>query len=222
MATEEERATCRREDRRKASKFSYKLDHVACAPSQFASKKVTPKGVQEISWSAQVEKKYPLWFSVFIELDGARYPLEAKIRESKAKISFNELPGCKRGRIIVQASTGFHMGDAATDYFSLPLKPPRAVITYPSDGDELQFGQLLQLRGQGFDIQNQKHLRGEALEWSIDGVAVGKGRIPVVPSLELGKHSITLRVTDESGLTTEMKIELRLRTGQDPYKQNQM
>lgn len=136
----------------------------------------------------------------------AKYPLASKIRESKVKIRFDELPGCKRGRIVVRASAGFYTAEDATQYFPLPFKPPQTLITYPREGDELRFGQPLQLRGQGFDVQTRKHLTANALEWSIDGVPVGKGRLCVVPRLELGKHVVTLRATDKSGRIGESKV----------------
>jgi hypothetical protein len=173
------------------------------------STKITPKREQLISWKAEGEGPIPLWYVVFIELDnGVRYPLTPAFRESELKVDFERLPGCKQGRIAVRASAGFRTAEAATETFSLPVKPPRPRIGYPKEGGELPLNQPLQLRGQGIDYQTLEPVPPNNLEWFIDDSFVGKGRLCVVPPLSRGKHAITLRVTDESGEVGERKIEV--------------
>jgi len=162
---------------------------------ELVTRTIKPKGVQELTWSAShptAEKYLRYW--VFLDYDGHLRSLSGPLLEPRFRMKFDSLPGCESARIVVRASTGFHVAEVSTKYFKLSPKPPSLRITHPKDGSRLLLGAPLQLRGRVLNRNTGKPLSDDLMEWSIDGGFVGTGHILVVEGLSIGRHQISLQV----------------------------
>jgi hypothetical protein len=85
--------------------------------------------------------------------------------------------------------------------------PSDLEINQPDDGSEFCAGAAIRFRGDAFDINQQLGLPDGAFVWrsDVDG-RIGSGRSVSTTSLSAGSHAITMRVTDEGGLTSRETI----------------
>jgi hypothetical protein len=177
---------------------------------KLSSKKLDPQNDQKITWTYDTNEINSVWSSVFIELDGERYPIASKIKEMAIKIPFNKLPGCKKGRIIVTSSIGFHVGEDYSEEFSLPFKSPIPVIYFPRKNYEHAFGVPLQLRGDGISLQPQYKVLDKEIYWLVDDKNIGKGRSFTISILSKGHHKITLRLNGQFGISSDATVDINI------------
>ncbi|RMD82315.1 MAG: hypothetical protein D6820_03875 [Lentisphaerae bacterium] len=87
-------------------------------------------------------------------------------------------------------------------------KPPVAKIIAPADQASFELGTVITFKGSGEDAEDGT-LTGNSLVWtsSIDG-EIGRGNELDVSNLSVGTHTITLTVTDSSGLTATATVTL--------------
>ena len=162
-----------------------------------------------LSWQAHDPDGDSLSYDVAYSRDGGKTfePFIASTQKQKVTFSTAGLPG---GKLIfrVRASDGLHMGSVMTPIFEAPQHRPIAAITSLSDGDRIQTGDPLLLRGLAMDLDEgivwgtgQKKM--VKFQWLLNETHVlGYGeRLTVSPKLSPGPHTITLKVTDSTGRT---------------------
>jgi len=163
-----------------------------------------------VNWTAQTPSR-PLWYKVRYSADGGEHwmgviPLT---EEPKVTLDLATLPGGENCLVEVYASDGLATGRARSDFFAVPHKPPRLVISEPQKADVSEKEAII-LLGAGFDEEGHS-LPDNALIWSsdVDG-ELGMGPVLEV-SLSPGQHQITLSGQDDRGLVGSTSIELAQR-----------
>lgn len=107
------------------------------------------------------------------------------------------LPGSngKNARIRVLASDGYNTAIALSQPFTVKNRPPEPAISSPASGEVFAADEPVILHGSALDPETGG-VSADALQWSIDGKAVGAGPDVEVNGLAPGVHSAGLTATD--------------------------
>ena len=138
----------------------------------------------------------------------------ADIAETSYSADFATIPGSSAALIKVLASDGFDTAsDVADQPFSVPAKPPVAVIVSPPAGAHFKVGEMIRLQGYAVDLEEGMVASG-SLSWSsdLDG-ALGAGSVREV-TLSEGTHTITLDVGGGAASATTTVV---VRTGPERF-----
>ena len=90
------------------------------------------------------------------------------------------------------------------EYVPPPPKPPKAEILSPVEGATAYSDDFINLRGSGVDPDGSI---SEYL-WSVDGLVIGHGKDLRYKFKDMGKHTVTLAVIDNDGLSGEARVEI--------------
>jgi len=166
-----------------------------------------------VQWSGADADGDPLTYSVLYSADGGTnwISVGSGIQGGAGYlVDFSRLPGSSQAIIKVMASDGFYSAEDISDYvFTVPNKPPTAVIISPLTMAQLTDIVPVVLEGRGVDLEDGS-LGDGALQWSSDrDGALGSGRL-LEKMLSPGSHAITLTVTDSDGLTATDEISLTI------------
>ncbi|HSJ59026.1 MAG TPA: hypothetical protein VLC95_17695, partial [Anaerolineae bacterium] len=157
---------------------------------------LTLEGVETIQWAGSDLDGDTLTYAVLYSKDnGATWnAIGAGITETSYDVDFTTIPGSASALIKVLATDGFHTaGDVSDEPFTVPAKPPVAVIVSPPVGAVFKVGEQIKLQGYAVDLEEGTVASG-SLSWSsvLDG-ALGAGGLREV-TLSEGTHTITLDV----------------------------
>ncbi len=97
--------------------------------------------------------------------------------------------------IRVLASDGFHTTIATSAPFTVQNRKPEPAILLPASGQNFAAGLAVPLQGQATDPEDGG-LSGNALQWTVDGQALGGGNDLDAAGLAPGSHTATLTATD--------------------------
>jgi len=145
-----------------------------------------------VAWTAVSPAKAELQYRMLVrDKDDHARALTTWQHETKVIVELNELPA-GNVRLVIQATDGIHVAEAASEPVEVPVRPCRVSIFSPADGAKLSGAVSVELWGGGAydDVSDTRPVM--LLEWSssVDG-ALGEG-----PSLEAvlqpGRHEITL------------------------------
>ncbi|HYF65856.1 MAG TPA: hypothetical protein VD886_23705, partial [Herpetosiphonaceae bacterium] len=103
----------------------------------------------------------------------------------------------------VIASDGVNSVQADTAPFTVANKPPQPRIESLADGQRLLYGQIVNLSGDAYDLQD-----GGAtdLVWSNQDGVIGRGSAAELDDLPAGENVITLTATNEAGLSGSTSV----------------
>lgn len=163
-------------------------------------RKVT--GKQNLSWKVVDEDGDSLTYSVWYSRDGREWiPIAANLDTNSLTIDFDHLPGSTRGRLRVHASDGVNTSQLITKKsFRVSSKGPQITISGPQDGAILNEGQEYLLKGSAFTYEQGAITGSKAFVWRDKAgktLAIGPW---IVLRLSPGEHTISLTVTDASGV----------------------
>jgi hypothetical protein len=157
----------------------------------------------------------PLTFTALYSSDnGTTWQTIASGIESQAfDLDVDLLPGGSESLLRVIASDGFLTGEAISGQFSVPLHSPQVEIISPDSNAMFWPDQLVVLAGKAYDLEDGQ-LMGAALEWasSLDGT-LGTGELLSTVDLSMGRHTITLSVTDSDGMVTAVQRDITIGSG---------
>jgi hypothetical protein len=90
------------------------------------------------------------------------------------------------------------------EYVPPPPEPPKAEIMSPKDGATVYSDEFIDLRGRGDDPD------GAITEylWGVDGLVIGHDKDLRYKFKDMGKHTVTLAVIDNDGLSDEDSVEI--------------
>jgi len=163
-----------------------------------------------VRWTASDPDGDALTFNVFYSWDrGTSWqPLAVQISGSQYTVP-GPLRGTTDGLMRVIAVDGFHTAqDTSTAAFTVAPNAPQAMILAPASGTVVPPGWPVVLLGTALDLE-EGSLFDEALAWRSDrNGPLGTGMEVASDALVPGWHTITLRATDSSGLSSTATIRL--------------
>jgi hypothetical protein len=171
---------------------------------QSASNPVT--GTATLSWTASDPDGDPLSFDVLYSRDsGATFqPLMMNIATSSNPIDTTQLGG---GSAIIRviASDGINSVQADSAPFTMANKPPQPRIESLADGQKLYYGQMVNLSGDAFDLQDSG-VDPSGLVWRNQYGIIGRGSAAELDDLPAGQNVITLTATNSAGLSRSTSV----------------
>jgi len=197
------------------------LDIRTVSQSPPVVKILTPSGGEKfslkekimISWSGDDDDNDPLLYSVQYSPDGKFWiPLATRVKDNVLYVDPNNIPGSARGGSFVRvfASDGFNTGTGQNEKsFFVPNKPPKVYIDSPPSGQTFGYGDIIPLKGHGFDLEDGR-LPESALTWEFEGGHLGNGSAIDVVRLGPGDYIITLVGKDSLGLKGTASIKLHV------------
>lgn len=105
----------------------------------------------------------------------------------------------------VIASDGVHTAQADSAPFEVTAKPPRVAIISPVDGLRVEWNQLVTLEANAIDPQDDE-IADESFTWSTQYGVHGTGRMLQTDSLPVGDVTVTVTVTNSTGLSAMASI----------------
>jgi hypothetical protein len=174
------------------------------------------KGMVRVKWTAKAPHGKSLWYMLRYSNDKGKSwrVVAAGLIEPYYDVDLNLLPGGKRCRLQVVASSGVRTAVAETPPFAVEVKPVKAHILSPTDGTVIGKGERLELRGFGFspDFGTTDF---EDMVWSSnrDGL-LDVGHDTFVANLSIGRHRLELTVPDGLGgeSIASTTVEVRAKT----------
>jgi|GEM_PF-2513656 len=164
----------------------------------------------ELKWSITDSQKMSFVSKVFFSnTDGKSWiPVGNRTNSNAMEIDTRNLPGGKSCCFAVQISDGYRNARVETNRFSAPEKPPILMIIEPIAGAILKEGELIQLHGQGFDINSQEPILDNLLwESSIQGKLEMGSSAHV--KLRKGKHKLSLRLLETNkSVVNSVEVEV--------------
>lgn len=164
----------------------------------------------ELKWSISDSQDMPFISKVFYSYTNGESWIPVGNRTSKNAmwIETKNLPGGKSCCFAVQISDGYRNARVETDRFFVPEKPPILMIIEPSPGAVFKSEELIQLHGQGFDVNSQEPILYDLLwESSIEGKLEMGSSAHV--KLRKGKHKLSLRwLGTNEGIAESVEVEV--------------
>ena len=123
-----------------------------------------------------------------------------------------KIPGSVKDKAYVRvlASDGYNTGKGQNKTpFSVLGKPPTVYIDSPAAGQSFGYGEILPLKGYGFDLEDGQ-LPESAFRWEYKGSQLGNGSAIEVVRLGPGDHVITLIGMDSEGMTGTARIKIHI------------
>jgi hypothetical protein len=138
-----------------------------------------------------------------------------RTKGTEATIDFDQLPGGERCLIAIVATDGINTVTVESDRFAVAVKPCVAIVIAPIDGARAPSGVSVELRGQGYWMEEARVER-ERLRWtsSVDG-DLGRGAHLRVERLSEGHHRITL-VAGERDREGTQSVAIYVGPSRDP------
>lgn len=183
---------------------------------------LTPKAGQiisddiiKVSWSgSDVDNdslKYRIWYST----DGGETYDIIRLNTSETSLILyrSHLKGSQRARFKVSVSDGSNSTFAESDVFSITPNPPLVEINSPGNNEIFTIMQSIAFSSFGYDIEDED-LDVSAFQWhsNIDGYLGNSDTLLLdASSLTLGKHVITVTLTDSSGMSSSDSVNVLIK-----------
>ncbi len=175
-----------------------------------------------LKWTGDDKDGDTLTYDVEYSPDGETWDfLESGLTDTQMTVDTNDLAGTAdaTARFRVTASDGVNSGEADSEPFRLAPKAPEAEIDSPEANATFAAGANVTLQGVGLDDQDGDITSDQQLAWSSDiQGALGNGEVLNLNNLKVGKHTITLTVTNSQKLTgtTTVAVTINAPTGAAP------
>ena len=180
-------------------------------------------------WSNQISVRWTasdadaddwLWFTVQYSWDSGvtwravatDLPKEPDTDQMEWPMVLAELPaslstGSSRVRVV--ATDGFHTAVDTSPGFTVRNRVPQPYITEPIEGQTIPAGQLIEARGGARD-PDETNLTGSALQWGLDGVAIGSGEDVQIAGLAPGSYELELSASDSKRSTVSTTVDMEI------------
>ena len=158
-----------------------------------------------IKWTGSDKDGDNLYYSVEYSDNGEDWvALATEITKTEWTDDFSTIPGSDKpmGRVKVTATDGINATEVTSDLFSVPPKVPEVFIEEPEKDITIKAGEEIALVGSAYDLQDDWISDDTKLIWSSDLQGdLGGGELLYVDNLKPGKHAITLKATNNFGLS---------------------
>ncbi len=136
--------------------------------------------------------------------------LASGIADGRYLSRLHDLPGGERCRFEVIVSSGLASTSVRTEAFAVPVKPPKAHLVSPRDGERFAQGAPVHFAGGGYSPDHGMCDAADAV-WtsSLQGV-LGTGAQLIRDDLLPGRHRITLTVADDARGEASASVTIRI------------
>jgi hypothetical protein len=170
------------------------------------------RGTHDVTWQATHPGDGDLEFFLRYSADGGTTWQRAsrRTREQYLTVDFDVLPGGEQCRLAVVATDGVNTAIDASRPFSVPIKPCRAFVLSPTDGETFASGDIIVLEGQGYYLEEAKP-EFDSLRWRSDPSAIeARGPHAEVSAPQPGAYVLILEAgdADRTG-TTSVSISVQ-------------
>ncbi len=159
-------------------------------------------GTLHLSWSASDPDGDPLRFTLQYSTDNGATWSALRTDYPYLEITFGTslLPGGAQCLLRVLATDGANTAIAATPPFTMPVKPPTALIGGVTDGQRLDYGSEASLLGSAINPGNGS--QSNQFQWTISGPTptTSSNSVVALKRLSPGDYTATLNVTAVNGL----------------------
>ena len=153
-----------------------------------------------LAWTATDPDGDPLRFNVYYSHDGGQSwdVLFNNYQGLSAFMDTTQLAGGTAVILRVSATDGVHTASAVTAPFSLPDNPPRVILSGVKDGQQVTFGQTIQLSSLVLDPEDKGVLL--PVQWTLNGPGSGNHTNSSwsLHDLMPGAYQITLSAMDSA------------------------
>jgi hypothetical protein len=177
-----------------------------------------PTGKQTITWKASDADKNPLSYMLQYSADGGKTweMLAANLQDTSFTFDGDYLPGSDHGVIRVLATDGFNTTQVDSNQVKVAAKAPLILISSPTEGASFDAGTSVVLQGVGTDLLDGAIVSGN-YSWSSDRDGnLGNGSPLILTNLSTGAHTITLNVTNSSGLSASATVHITVQAATPP------
>ena len=158
-------------------------------------------GLQTVQWAAADADGDALTFALLYSRDGGAswVPLTTGLTGTSYTVDTGSLAGGSQCLVKVRATDGMNTAeDTSNGVFTVPRKPPLAVIGSPPVGVTYAVSDTITLQGNAHDLEDGPLPDGQ-LTWYVGGVPMGSGRQLSVGPLAEGSHVVRLEARDADG-----------------------
>lgn len=186
---------------------------ISASPPQVSNVRLqgapTPaSGTVTLAWNASDADGGTLRAEVLFSRDGGDtfVPLLAGVSGTSAPINTALVGG---GDVIFRVVVSDGVQSAAADSAPVAVapQPPAPQIIAPVDGTRLEWGQLVNLRGEALDPQDGS-VASTGLAWSNQNGPLGTGPQLSIADLPVGTNVITLTATNSAGLSASTSVSV--------------
>jgi hypothetical protein len=177
-----------------------------------------PTGKQTITWTASDADRNPLSYMLQYSADEGKtwVMLAANLQDTSFTFDGDYLPGSDHGVIRVLATDGFNTTQVDSNQVKVAAKAPLISISSPAEGASFNAGTSVVLQGVGTDLLDGAILSGN-FNWNSDRDGnLGNGSPLILTNLSTGAHTITLQVTNSSGLSASATVHIIVQAATPP------
>lgn len=165
-------------------------------------------GTVTLTWDVSDPDGDALKFDLFYSSNGGEsvLPVLLGISGNSAQIDTSQLSG-GFGFFRLVANDGVNTAVIDSPGFEMMMKPPTPLILSPGDGQNFQWGQVVQLVGAMHDPQDGA-MATTNLVWSNQRGPLGSGAELSLDNLPVGDNVITLTATNSAGLSASVSVTI--------------
>jgi hypothetical protein len=166
-------------------------------------------GTVTLSWTASDADGDPLQFDLLYSRDGgASFELvQLGVTGTSSSIDTNSLGGGS-GIFRVVASDGVQSAEADSPTYTLASKAPEVRITSPTDGTQVEWGQLVNFLGEAQDLQDGSITSSDLVWTDSAGTVLAEGPAFSRSDLPVGTQVITLTATNSAGVSASTSVRV--------------
>jgi hypothetical protein len=164
---------------------------------------------ETLTWDGSDVDGDPLTYSILYTAGDDVWELIASgITGTSFDVEVDFFAGSDSAQFGVVATDGINIGSDESPLISIPNKPPMVAISNPAPGTVITPGGLVVLSGAAVDLEDGS-LGDDVYQWSSDRDGdLGTGPSLPVNTLSNGVHTLTLRVEDSDGASSEATVDV--------------